>query len=281
MALMVFLAFLSMFTNQWVPVYMEESEAKHGDQVGVEFSRLRQTIDYQVLGLQIAQLSNDTIATPFSQMSTFTLGARGMPVFAADTAGILGFEPTEGLSATTFTGHQDGFPTLTHTGDESSGTLKLLMPNRYFVRQTWSYENGALILSQEDGEVIRTGPHMSIEKVGTLWNVDYAMVQLIGQTSSETSTGTQGVHTKMIWTDTTRFEDTVVGGGDLAIIITSVHLDAWEAYYRTILTDTGMIEGTDFDLTVGPGTVTLDFHGIRFYTETVSRVLVSIGREAL
>ena len=44
MALMVFLAFLSMFTSQYVPVWMEENEASHMNVVYSQFANLKQSV---------------------------------------------------------------------------------------------------------------------------------------------------------------------------------------------------------------------------------------------
>ena len=96
MALMVFLAFLSMFTSQYVPVWMEENEASHMNVVYSQFANLKQSVDIQI---QAGLILGSSQVQVFSPMK---LGANGIPMFAAPTPGYLSIHRTTSYDNVSF-----------------------------------------------------------------------------------------------------------------------------------------------------------------------------------
>src|SRR5436309_5126837 len=86
MALLVFLTFLSLIVNQYVPVWMKDSEAAHMNTALGNFGSLKGAIDLQVLAAQAAKISG-THYIPVTSSSAVSLGVDGVPIFAASTLG--------------------------------------------------------------------------------------------------------------------------------------------------------------------------------------------------
>ena len=148
MGLMVFLAFISLFVLYWVPVMMEDNEAKHMRTVIDQFADLKKTIDDQIA-------SDDRNKTP---NSPFKLGSDGVPMFERETPGQLSLKLNSEFFNLTF---QD-------TGEDifenTSGSVHLRAFNRFYVVQEIIYENGAVIIDQKKGDIVKVEPNFIVEK---------------------------------------------------------------------------------------------------------------------
>src|SRR3972149_1497296 len=88
MALLVFLTFLSLITNQYVPVWMKDSEAAHMGEVLGQLGDFKSDIDTQILGARVAQQVGQKWLA-FTSFSTIKLGVDGVPIFSSPTVGEL------------------------------------------------------------------------------------------------------------------------------------------------------------------------------------------------
>src|SRR5213592_2675950 len=81
MALLVFLTFLSLIVNQYVPVWMKDSEASHMNGALGQFGGIKGAIDLQILSAQAAQIAG-THYIPVTASSAVSRGvdARHAPV---------------------------------------------------------------------------------------------------------------------------------------------------------------------------------------------------------
>src|SRR3989338_5831958 len=77
MALLVFLTFLSLIVNQYVPVWMKDSEAAHMNGAIGQFGGLKGTIDLQVLAAQMAASIGEHYG-PVEAATPITLGLDGV-----------------------------------------------------------------------------------------------------------------------------------------------------------------------------------------------------------
>jgi len=241
---MVFLTFLGMFTNQYVPIWMKDNENKHMNQVIGQLSNLKSGIDMQILTSQ-AMVASSPIYSPIQ------LQADGVPIFASPTIGSLGFEGAKasgGANASlNYTYYIAGKPYWlgNQTGTVTGGTIEFVGPNRYFVQQSVIYENGAIILSQNDGEVVLAGISIKITPSGDSgYMVMITFTSLIG---SDKTIG--GFGTKSITTAVDYASRTTVNNSDpmpLTLSIFTKHGVAWSEYYNDTLRNSG-IDVTDIN----------------------------------
>jgi len=247
MAMMVFLAFLSMFTNQYVPVWMEENEATHMNVVYGQFASLKQAVDMQVLAGVIQGSS------PVQIFSPVKLGADGIPMFAAPTPGYLSFYRSNSYDNVSFS-----YNTSASIGNHTSktgGTISMYGPNRYFVEQEYAYENDALILKQPDGQYMKANPQFIVDKAGpNLYHISYAQLDIRGDDNSYVGYGTRGVQTTLKAATSTTFTnltDEIVPGIPalhpyLYINHTTWYENAWNSTFNETLDNAGMTLGTDY-----------------------------------
>lgn len=250
MALLVFLTFFGMFTNQFVPIWMSDNESTHMTQAVQQFSALKSQVDITISNSANALIAPSPIFVPI------TLSSDGIPVFAAATAGILSFMPT-GINnkpwmnlSFTYISDTSGLPVSIGPSNDgrSGGSLELYSPNRYYVEQHIVYENGAVIVNQTDGEFIVAGPQFVVKNLGT--SAAPARVVMITQITLQGSnvtiggTGSKGINADLLYSGTTAYGND--DGSSLTIQLVTKHGWAWYNYFMSRLNNTA-------DLSPGSG----------------------------
>ncbi len=212
MALLVFLSLLSLITQQYVPVWMEDKEAYHMDEAMMQFSHMKGSIDNLIM--------NDITYYPL--YSYVRLGSEGVPMFASKTPGIFRMrQDVEGM-VLSFNETVDGETTVRRF--HSTGSVSLEALNRYFEQQMIIYEHGAILLEQRDRSVVRAPAPIGIEKHGADYSIRLTMVDIIGTEENIGGTGSVGVTTEL-WSSSRR---TVRGDiGNVSITLSTRHPDAW------------------------------------------------------
>ncbi len=223
MALLVFMSILTIITQQYVPIMMEDKEASHMDTVEGQFAQLKSGIDSLVLNQY----------TGYPRYSPVKLGSEGVPLFGGQTAGIarlntswVGRDKGMNLSFD----HPSYRETLNFWG---GGKFYLHVYNRYYEQQRYVYENGAILLSQSDDQVMKADPPIFIEKVGPNYTMKITMVEILGEKTSIGGTGTVGVTSELLSTSRKTFEDP----GNLTLDLTSEYGTAW---YNWLLNETDL-----------------------------------------
>src|SRR2546422_245495 len=102
MALLVFLTFLSVIVNQYVPIWMKDSEASHMNLALGQFGGIKGDIDLQMLAAQ-GSADAGTFHIPVTTATAVNLGVDGVPIFSSPTPGTLQLSPDAGA----FTGAFD------------------------------------------------------------------------------------------------------------------------------------------------------------------------------
>src|SRR5437879_1463520 len=172
MALLVFLTFLSLIVNQYVPVWMKDSEASHMNGALGQFGGVKGAIDLQILAAEAARTSG-THYIPVTASSAVNLGVDGVPIFSAPTIGALQAIPDAGSFSIQFSYIPNkAVPSQVATVNEtSSGAIQLSVGNRYYIAPTMAYDNGAVIRYQSDGQTIRAQPTFVVVKTNNTLDV--------------------------------------------------------------------------------------------------------------
>ena len=244
MALLVFLTFLSLIVNQYVPVWMKDSEAAHMNVALGQISDFKSSVDLQMLSMRVAQQSR-THHIPLAAFTPVALGIDGVPIFSSPTVGTLESRPNESPWSVEFRKNvtlQSGGSTTYSIVERSSGTIQLTVPNRYYVPQALIYENGAVIKSQGDGDFVRVEPPFSVLRNNQSVEIGYTLYSLFGA-SSLTGTSTEGIHHKVIGDDVFAHEDL---RSDVFINATTRHGLAWYNYFNKTLAGAYDVSGIDY-----------------------------------
>jgi hypothetical protein len=255
MSLLVFISLMGIFTNQFVPVWMSDSESTHMSTVIEQFINLKSSID-----ISISNNPNSLIA-PSPIFVPITLSTGGIPVFAGPTAGVLTLSPDTLAQRPSFNltytwvSDVSGSPTtyvLSAANDgHSGGNLDLYCPNRYFVEQHIAYEAGAVILNQSDGDFVIAGPQLAVRNMGSTsnpnWTVMITQVTVKGQNNTIGGTGSKGVVADMKFADSNSLSNPTPT--DLTITIASQHGMAWRSYFNRTFNASGMRYNVDYNIT--------------------------------
>ena len=243
MALMVFMFLFGMIQNQYVPIAMKDREANHMVVVESQFSQLKYGIDSLILNNGV----NYSMYTPM------TLGSEGMPVFASQTPGYLGLMPNHEYFNVTYTLNKttdSGGIETTHIYSNTSGMLRLYVPNRYYVPQMYAYTSGAIILYQQNGAVMKADPNIRILNESGDLSVFMNTVRIVGTEIIKGGTDTEGVHSSLLYTykaqsiaNTTDFYDST-----LKIQIDTIFWDAWMDWMNSTAASAGLHYGQDYTM---------------------------------
>lgn len=285
MALMVILAFMSMILLYWVPAAMEANEDEHMKDVSNQFSQFKETLD-------------DMIRTDYRNRtvdSTFKLGSDGVPPFARETSGQLALQPYEENDPL----NNHHFQLIFNDSGEmlienSSGYLELEAYNRYFVFQRYTYEQGAIVLYQTQGTVVKTGPDLKITKENTGQQdltLSITLITLLHDTGqSITGTGKETVKAELWYKDEWTYNNITSINRQINLQILSEYATtAWWEYFNDTLPSFNLTYGTDYvygGQIYNPGSsseyrsLSIGFNRIKSLTIRHAYFWVAIGKEA-
>ena len=251
LAILVVILLVTMVTSVWMPVWMEKREANQIRSVTSDFANIKATIDNQIL-------QGDTA---ISVANPVTLGTEGFSAFGSDSSGTFSinhFRDDE-LEYYCNVKNTTGAVNVTCTG-----SMKYNSHNNHYVDQELAYENGAIILDQGDGEVVRIGPQLTVEAFGPVVKVDFVMITVSGIETSIQGTSTILFQTQLVTyvSDTYLFIDPDWHNFTMITEYTS----AWTRYFNNTLIEAGLTPGTDYNLTLsGDSTIHVDIANVQFF----------------
>ncbi len=196
-ALMIFTTLLSMFTAQYIPAHMKTVEYQHDMYILEKFSDIRSMIDMLIL----------TENTNFTSYFAIKLGTDSVPVFSSPTLGRISMNPYTGENSSSFalnlTFYQRGLTTPTYL--ICGGEFSFLAPNRYYVAETISLQNGAIIRynwNAKNASLI-VGPHFIVKGNKTDVQISIILQTIYGPPQSITGIETKGFQITLIGVEET------------------------------------------------------------------------------
>jgi hypothetical protein len=126
-------------------------------------------------------------------------GAFMLPLFTpAGSGGTVSVK--EGGANLTITALKDGNE-VTLIPDLPLGSLSYTSSNNYWVDQTWTYQGGAIFLSQEGGTTVRVGPSISARKT-IEDNIDLTVAPIsLDGSDTIAGSGPVRIETRMRWSE--------------------------------------------------------------------------------
>ncbi|MFQ5884144.1 MAG: hypothetical protein ACE5IO_03485 [Thermoplasmata archaeon] len=228
MALLVFLTFMSLIVNQYVPVWMKDAESAHMNEVFGQFGNLKNNIDNQLLACQVARYAQKT-CMKITTFTPITLGVDGVPLFASPTTGHLRLNPWDGNVSVDFN-YQTGNFTW-KGGGNSSGNIELRVLNKYFVMQRVIYENGGILVFQPDGQLVGVSPHFTVDNMTQYMHISLSLVTLVGS-GGVSGVSTEGVYSTLKNLETVTYKNIT---SDFNITIFTDYEASWFNYYNETL----------------------------------------------
>jgi len=239
MALLVFLTFLSVIVNQYVPIWMKDSEASHMNTALGQFGGIKGDIDLQMLAAQ-ASADAGTFHIPVTTATAINLGVDGVPIFSSPTPGTLELSPDAGAFTVAFDYTLQGV--RKQATDQASGAVVLTASNRYYTPQRIVYENGGVIRYQTDGQFVRVHPTFSVHVTNNSLDISFALVSLYGK-GIVTGTTTEMVSTELFAFDRQDYTS-FPSNATVLLTHTSAYGLSWYRFFNQTLSDTLKLGGT-------------------------------------
>jgi len=265
LALLTMIILITMVTTLWMPEWMQTAESDHMKEVNSQFAKLKSSIDKQIL-------NGDT---KFVIGNPITLGTQSTSVFGTDAAGtfeINNFRESD-LEFSCNIKNASGEVNIT-----SSGAMKYTSNNAQYVDQTLAFENGALVLKQGSGQVVRVRPQFIIEKHGPVAHMSYVLITVSGVEGSVTGMGTIIVQTQLVTYTKASFIYKVPEW--MYIDMVSEFSEAWAVYYNNTLIEEGFTPGVDYTLTVSGSNIALGIRNVATFDMGYALVNVQIQDSA-
>ena len=234
----LFLSVIAMVQMVYVPQWMKEKEAEHMDQVANQFLQLKSSVDT----LSVSEQKYKMITNPI------TLGSREMPFFSSNRAyGTLDILPND---------YEISIENSEKSVVLSLGSIKYSSQNSYYISQSYTYENGALILSQTGRDLMSIKPGFFVTENNEL------VLNLVKLSDARQKNTVSGYGTYSLQTRFLSCEKLDIYYAE-SITILSSHKEAWKQFlYEFLPTDT-------FDYTI-TDTVNGDGLILQFSNDSVS-----------
>ncbi|KYK23853.1 hypothetical protein AYK25_06355 [Thermoplasmatales archaeon SM1-50] len=238
---------ISIVQTVYVPEIMEQREAEHMDMVALQFAFLTSVIDNQA--------ADEKIGVPIA--TSVTLGNRELPYLVSSKA-FGSLEILERSCVITINNNSLSNPV---TSTFPIGRITYSSSNAYYLDQSYTYETGAMIVSQDQGNLMMVPPNFFIEynETTNIVNITFDVVNIsgIGQKVMASGYGTYPIQTEFHSVSMQRnFTDVD------KLTIASSYSNSWRVFLNRSLKAVGLNSagyGTHFLLNDTGTAVTLDF----------------------
>ena len=221
----LFVTIFSIIQTVYVPQWMGEIESEHMDEVASQFAYLKFATDVQ---LQSSN-SNLSISVPI------TLGSDKIPYLLSERS----YGDLDILSDSSVVAIQNGTTYTYHLG-----TIQYSSRNSYFVDQTFSYEAGAVIVSQYQGDFLSLSPFFSVNN-SQMINISFTLVNIssVGGKTSASGHSASSILTKYLSSS----DQTVAIDNVTQIKIDTDYPNSWKGFFNKTLEDEGLDYGSSSD----------------------------------
>jgi hypothetical protein len=218
--------FMSIIQVHYVPKWMKENEGQHMDEVSNQFSQFKFAIDTQT-----ALKQQDIPMT-----SPFTLGSTELPFFMSMPAyGQLNV--IDDACNISFYNDSGGLLRGYDLGIVKFSSINAYLQNQYFI-----YEAGAVINSQNDGNIISVKPFFRPDENND-YNLDFKLIDIEsigGKTTSQTSTDSTAIQTEFSPNNVSKQIYNVTN-----ITIKTDYINSWELFLNSTLKTIDWADVTD------------------------------------
>jgi hypothetical protein len=219
---------LTMVVTFWVPAWGYDNEVAHSREVTNSFGEFKSSVE----GRAVQGATNQTVTT------SIVVGVGAVPLFGAETPGTLSFRFLEGDTPRFEARLTDSSGTVNLS---AAGAIRYEIANRYFDRQVFSYETGAVVLDQADGSTVRMQPAFSFTNTTGGVLVSAALITLEGEPKSLQGIEPHTIASRLSVAHSQEFK--WPGGTTLTYDVWTWYPDAWARYFNQSAATARLPEG--------------------------------------
>ena len=244
---------ISLIQMVYVPKWMEQREAEHMDMVDAQFSQLKFAID--------TQSSTGQLYIPIA--ISITLGSKELPYLMSVRA----FGQLEILSNS----FEFSITNATDTYTYSFGNIEYSSSNAYYLDQSFIYEAGAIVTSQQEGNMVSIKPSFYITKIGEEEDISINMpnISSVGGKTTGSGYGTTAIQTEYTGSSNINIQDVS------QISIKTSYTNAWDIYLNWLFKKS--FDPSDYSIIVVNDEVITQFFNSPDIDLTVVNINAQIG----
>ena len=225
---------LALVNVTYVPQWVKDQEASHMDTVGNQFAQLKYAVSIQ---------SIDNDSTVLS--SPVTLARNEIPFF----------DSTRSSGSLKITSDTCSLFIETNTTENLSiisDSIKGFIPNTYFVQQEYILEGGALILRQDDSNVLLGKPSFQITEYGKNLSITFLKINGVSGKTFVAGQRTYPIYTEVLKNDV----QTHILNNVTNVTIETEYAESWYNAINSSL----LYSGFNFTMTALSDSVRLDLY---------------------
>ncbi|MDI6856046.1 MAG: hypothetical protein QMD21_04610 [Candidatus Thermoplasmatota archaeon] len=226
---MVVLLVFSIVMLYYVPVLLKDKEIQHMREVERGFMELSSAVTSLIL-------NDDKTTTP---KIAIQLGVEGIPLLAQGNMGTLAVEPW-GASMNVYNDAKK-------IDYSSFGTVKFTSQNRYYTRQNYIYELGALFAQQSDNISMKAPPEINLND----GKLTITLISIEGTNQTISGWGSEALLLKLQYCASITH---TLSNENITINITSANAKAWQKCFERY---------SNISATLGNGCLAVTFIGIK------------------
>lgn len=252
----IIVAFLTNIQVNYVPEWKEDAEYGHMSEVWEDMARLKSNADILSAGLVISPDSRISLCSPIR------MGGGKLPVVGRmKSGGTLTINDQENLVkveviSNESTPNSTSSPT---SNNFSCGSITYHSSNTEYIDQTFCYENGALIVSQNDRSLMKLSPLISLERGPSSINFTVTVISLKGSTGVLSSNAVEEIKLTSENLERIYTTEPAINVNSTSITIFTENPEAWATYLNSSIENENIQSG-DYTLTRTSSVVFFDLH---------------------
>jgi len=240
----------------YVPAWKADAEYSHMNDVWGDMTYLKSSIDILSAGLLINPNFTSMISVPIE------MGGGDIPIIASGkSSGMLSINSNNcsmWIVATNFSTKAEIYNSSSDLSD--LGTISYTSNNNYYIDQMFEYENGALLVVQDERSIIKLSPAIAVNmRDETNISMIVSAVELTGDKRTKSSNTIEEVYLKSD-TSSLLFSSSALVA-DVRVIMSTNYPTAWAQYFNTTANRAGLEYGDDYSTIVDGRNVTFMLTG--------------------
>ncbi|WP_319508027.1 hypothetical protein [uncultured Methanolobus sp.] len=229
----IIVSVITVVNVQYIPEWKTAAEQSHMDDVFYDMAEMKNEVD-----ILSAYVRTDTSAS-LSVSIPIKMGGGSLPVFSSGKSGgrLAINEENFSLNIVANT------PGLTYDSDPvlmNLGTVCYISDNNYFVDQKLVYENGALLISQNNYSLMRLAPHLDMEMTDNATNITMNInaIDINGPKRSVSSNSVEELNIRTNGSDSLYWEGILFT--EVRMTVETSYPSSWVTFFETMAKDSGM-----------------------------------------
>ncbi len=212
----IIVSVITVINAYYVPEWKSAAEKSHMDDVYSDMADMKKDIDIVSAYMRTGSPAYLSLSVPIRA------GGGDLPIFSADRSSGRLVINEENNAIRIDVNNGEFFEDL------NPGSITYVSDNMYFVNQKYTYENGAVILSQKENSLMRLSPQMVITKVNSSTiRMDISIIEINSSKRSVTSNSIEEI--RFITESSKRYS---VNASSVSLEIETSYPRAWNTFFE-------------------------------------------------